>query len=191
MFLEEIQKLNNLKAEVTGDKNILSNRDTIINYNQNEEREQGVIEDVFNYVITKIKDFPFKKGEPDKLLHTKQKIELNFKLLSEQNEVKEYFTNGYNKLTLIESYFETLGTEEQNDIHNFAFYNYSQLKDKGLKSIKIFRELFKVFIPDYKEKEPMYINIANAIVLFFFDDCTIFEKTEKENNNQTSLFDDI
>ncbi len=179
-----------MKSNILGNNNINAGRDVIFN-SPNEQKEQGVLEDIFNFVLKKIGTSDSQKGKTDKLLHTKQKIELNFKGDDERQEVKEYFTQSYHKITLIERYFELLTSEEQSDVHNYSFLKYRELRDEVKKPIIILRELFKIFLPDGKEKNPQYINLANALVLFFFDDCTIFEKTEKEKQEQKTLFDEL
>lgn len=176
---------------IKGNRNILANRDVNIFEAPDEKKEQGILEVIFQYVLEKIQHSDGVKEKPDSLLHTKQKIELNFSENDEQDEVKIYFTNSYHKITLIEKYFQLLSTEEQRDIHNYAYYKYCELKDKLNSPIQILRELFKIFLPDDKDKNPQYVNLANAIVLFFFDDCTIFEKTFVEKNNQKTLFDEL
>ena len=177
------------RINVNGDRNIITGDNPIIFVAPDERREQGVIEDIFQFVLDKIANQTLNKSRPEKLLHTREKIELNFKNVVERDEVKQYFTHSYNKISIIEKYFETLQNEDQNDIHNFAYSNYCELKTQLNTPILILRELFKVFIPDTKDRNPQYVNIANSIVLFFFDDCTIFEKTEKELSRQTTLFD--
>lgn len=179
-----------MKSNTIGNNNITAGGDVIFN-SPNEQREQGVLEDIFKYVLDRIGTSDQKKEKADKLLHTKQKIELNFKSDDEQHEVKEYFTKSYHKITLIEKYFELLTSEEQSDVHNYSYLKYRELKGNGKAPINILRELFKIFLPDGKEKNPQYINLANALVLFFFDDCTIFEKTEQEKNKQKTLFDEL
>lgn len=180
-----------MRNSIKGNKNILANRDVNIYELPDEKREQGILEEIFQFVLDKIDNIESNRTKPDKLLHTKEKIELNFRDNNEQEEVKIYFTNCYHKISLIEKYFETLDIEEQSDIHNYAYLNYQELKEKFKKPILVLRELFKIFIPDLKEKDPQYVNIANALVLFFFDDCTIFEKTKGEKNIQTTLFDNL
>lgn len=179
-----------MKNKIKGNKNINAGRDVIFQ-SPNELKEEGVLEDIFQYVLTKINDIDFKKEKNDKLLHTIEKIKLNFKKEEDQEEVKIYFTNSYHKITLIERYFESLTNEEQTDIHNYSYLKYCELKSETQSPILILRQLFKIFLPNGKEKNPQYTNLANALVLFFFDDCTIFEKTNSEKKTQTSLFDEL
>lgn len=180
-----------MKTNIEGNNNIVAGSGSKVFVIPDEKREQGVIEEIFQMVLDKIETQQTNKAQPERLVHTLEKIQLNFFDIEEQQEVKCYFTASYNKISLIERYFETLENEDQNDIHNYAFLNYCELKTKFNSQILILRELFKVFIPDSKDKNPQYVNIANAIVLFFFDDCTIFEKTQSERIKQISLFDDL
>jgi hypothetical protein len=180
-----------MKTKIEGNHNIVSEGDATIFIAPDEKKEQGIIEELFEFVLEQVDENKKSKNRPNKLVHTLDKIKLNFTNVSEQNEVKQYFTNSYNKITQIEKYFETLDNEEQNDIHNFAHLKYQELKHKYDNPIETLRNLFKEFVPKNKESSPLYVNISNAIVLFFFDDCTIFEKTKKEESKQTSIFDSI
>ncbi len=184
--IEDINIPGDHSKVVGGDDNSVTNI-----YSDNEKREQGILEEIFNYVINKVKDNSKRNKKSDKLIHTKEKIELNFEGEAERQEVKEYFTHSYHKIILIESYFELLSAEDQNDIHSYSYLRYQELKGKLDSPINILRELFKIFLPDGKEKNPMYINLANALVLFFFDDCTIFEKTAHEKDDHKTIFDEL
>ena len=178
-----------MKINIEGNRNIVTGDNANIFIAPDEKKEQGIIEELFKFVLKQMHESHTNQNRPNKLIHTLEKIKINFENLSEQNEVKQYFTHSYNKINLIERYFENLDSEEQNDIHNFAHLRYQELKHKYNTPIETLRNLFKEFVPKNKESNPQYVNLSNAIVLFFFDDCTIFEKTKIEKSNQTSLFD--
>lgn len=182
---------------VSGAGNVTSGNDTHIHYNvylQTADTEisgQTVIDDILTFVIDNIKK-PGNtvKGKPEKLIKTRQKIERNFKKADERAEVKEYFTHSYTKINLIEEKYRLLDNNVQLEIHGYIFSVYKELKTNK-SGIEILRELFKHFLPTGKEKDPQYVSFAKAFVLFFFDDCTIFEKTKQEKAAQTSLFDGL
>lgn len=156
------------------------------------EEDYGVIKTIFNYVLDKIdEDQP---DEPslsrDKLIHINDKIKLNFTEKSERDEVKKYFTQLYLKINFVEKAFSSLGSDDQADIHFYIFSKYKGLKRKSIKPIDILTDLSEIFIPTNQSKNPNFISIAQGIVLFFFDDCTIFEKTSSEEV-QNDLFSEL
>lgn len=184
--------------KITGDGNINANRD--INYfldsATNQEAELGVINDIFIYVIenSKSQENIISNENPDfqnKLLHLNEKIKLNFQTENEIKEVQEYFTKLFSKISSVEKGFQLLDEDAQMDVHFYISSLYQDLKRAEENKVVILRQLTDAFIPPNHLKNPTYVSIAQAIVLFFFDDCTIFEKTKKESNNQTNLFEDI
>ncbi|WP_420573471.1 hypothetical protein [Kordia sp.] len=184
-----------MRTRIDGDENIASGRDTIINNVSEDKQEYGVITDIFDFVLKKYKEENYEidtesSSVRDKLIHIKKKVELNFSDADEQKEVKQYFNKLYTKINFVEKAFQTLDSEEQSDIHYYVLNNYNKIKNesKDVTQIQILYRLTDFFIPENSIKNPTYRSIAQSIVLFFFDDCTIFEKTSNESQ-QTSLFD--
>lgn len=183
--------------KINGNENYTANRD--INVYQNsvasQENELGVINDIFIYVIEASKEkesLPANKDVlKDKLLHLNEKIKLNFQNGDEVKEVKDYFTQLFSKISAVEKSFQTLDENDQEDVHFYISSAYQDLKRDEENKVTILKRLSEAFIPPNHSKNPSYVSIAQAIVLFFFDDCTIFEKTKKETNNQTNLFENI
>jgi hypothetical protein len=186
-----------MKNSIEGHKNIVANRDVNIFQDSanRTENEIGVINDIFNYVleVTKEKELVDSKKAltTDKLIHINDKIKINFQKESDITEVKEYFTHLFSKIYAVEKSFQTLEENDQQDVHFFVSSNYYDLKREGEDNIQILKKLSNIFIPPNQIKNPSYFSVSQAIVLFFFDDCTIFEKTLAEMNLQTSLFDKI
>lgn len=157
-----------------------------------EEEEQIIIQEIFDNAIEllKIDSVSIKYKDDGRLTHTLKKIKINFKDKNHEDEVRRYFTNSFNKKNSIERYLVSLDSELQTDLENHIFGKYSQLKDTK-NSLEILRELFTIYLPSGKKNSPVYSNISQAYVLLFFEDCTIFEKTEEEINIQTDLFSDL
>ncbi|WP_179348028.1 hypothetical protein [Winogradskyella pacifica] len=192
-----------MSIKTSGDDNITSGRDTVIEQNTfntyeglGEKDELGIIQNIFDTVLSVVKSDKSYNTESsktkDKLIHIKDKIEINFKDNDEREEVKVYFTKLYSKIYFVEKAFQVLDSEEQNVFHYYVLNNYKKLKrsDKNYTQMQILDNLTNIFIPKIHVKNPIYQSIAQSIVLFFFDDCTIFEKTEIEPK-QTSLFDGL
>jgi hypothetical protein len=178
--------------EISGNNNITSGNDTVIhNYGSAtavEESTPTIIDEILTYVIENISKREYSsKGHPEKLLKTTAKINKNFTKAKEKEEVKTHFTYSYMNISVIEEKYRLLDNNLQSDIHSHVFSVYQELKNTK-PNIEILRDLFKVFLPPGKERDSQYVNISKAFVLFFFDDCTIFEKTKHERT-QPSLFD--
>lgn len=159
----------------------------IHNYPQNEKQELTVIEELFVYVLSQINEGIGKNYIPEGSLNLSDKIVVNFKTKEEQNVVSEYIKDALLKTELIRRRYEILDTEHQKDIHSHIFGLYQELKRKSFENIEILNTLFLEFTPNDKQKDSTYINLAKAFVLFFFEDCTIFEKTKAEKAKQTKL----
>jgi|APLak6261698768_1056241.scaffolds.fasta_scaffold00258_8 DNA primase catalytic subunit len=186
-------------SKVNGNKNITSGRDTTFNQYvtnaNNQEEELGIINEIFNFVIEEAKNIDVENSKKaftsDRLIHIKNKIVLNFPEKEEIIEVQRYFTTLFTKIHSVEKSFQTLDENEQQSIHFYISSKYYDFKRKELKPIEILKKLAEIFIPPAQHKNPTYVSIAQSIVLFFFDDCTIFEKTILEENGQQSLFENI
>ncbi|OFY22722.1 MAG: hypothetical protein A2W98_05380 [Bacteroidetes bacterium GWF2_33_38] len=162
--------------------------DTIINNIVTDEKQElTIIDGIFNYVLKQLNEGIGKDYKPDVNLNLPDKIKLNFKSTDEQEAVVEYFKYSFTKYDLIRRRFEILDTEYQKDIHSHIFGVYQELKTNSLSNLDILHTLFKVFTPTAKKGNSIYMNLAKAFVLFFFEDCTIFEKTKAEKIQQTKL----
>lgn len=182
------------QLNVTGDRPEIKINNTINNYSSahKEVEEQIIIQEIFDNAIelSKVDNVLIDYKDDGKLTHTLKKIKINFKDKKHEGEVRTYFTNSFNKKNSIERYLISLDSELQTDLENHIFSKYSLLKDTKT-SLEILRELFTIYLPISKKSNPVYANMAQAYVLLFFEDCTIFEKTEEEINKQIDLFSDL
>ncbi|MDN3595301.1 hypothetical protein [Zunongwangia endophytica] len=177
-----------MSKKIKGDNNLMAGRDIYQNF---PEEDYGVIDTIFNYVLDKIKEGKSDKPSltKDKLIHINEKIKLNFINKSERDEVRFYFTQLYLKINFVEKAFSTLNSQDQASIHYYIHSNYKKLKRQSLRPINILIDLPEIFVPKKYSKNPSFKSIAQGIVLFFFDDCTIFEKTSSEGQND--LFSEL
>ncbi|SNB22487.1 hypothetical protein KU06062604_780008 [Flavobacterium psychrophilum] len=186
-----------MKNKINGNDNFTAQRDVNVYQSSvdTSENEFGVINDIFNYVIKVANEKELvdskKALTTDKLVHLNEKIKINFQNENDINEVKIYFTQLFSKINAVEKSFQTLDENDQQDVHFFVSSNYYDIKREEENKIVILKKLANFFIPPNQIKNPTYFSISQAIVLFFFDDCTIFEKTKSEINLQTNLFDNI
>lgn len=154
---------------------------------ENEDREITVIDEIFNDVIKQL------EGNVDhdrstKHLNLRDKIKLNFEDENDQDIVRRYFEYALLKINLVQMRIEQEDPEIQIDLQSFVFAKYNELHRKNLSNIEILEGLFAEFIIEGRNDDPIYSNLTRAFVLFFFDDCTIFEKTREEIDKQIKLF---
>lgn len=172
------------RQSINGNNNNQTVAETINNYYTVADQEvidQGVILDIFNFVLENLSNAEIlTKARPESLIKTEKKINRNFKKSQEKREITEYCKLASNKIALIEKAFEKLDSQDQNDIHSYILSRYMENKNCGMNNVENFYSLYKHFIPLNKNTNPTFENIAKSFVLFFFQDCTIFEKTRAE-----------
>lgn len=171
--------MNQKQQSGDNSQNFQAGRD--INFNLSAEadkRDFGIINEIFKSVVQQLQDSEYR---PDKkYVNLNKKIEINFSSKEDRERVQQYFKYAYTKVSLIEKRIQEEDSEIQSDLHGHVFNGYNVLKDRGLNNTEILEELFKQFIISGKEDNAEYSNLTRAFVLFFFDDCTIFEKTDTE-----------
>jgi len=170
------------KLQVGDDSsNLQAGRDININYSgdaKSEERDFEIIDEIFKNVVQKIKNKDYNRLDK-KYLRIHEKIKLNFVDTKDKERVQDYFKTAYTITSLIETRMQEEDSVIQEILGGHIFEKYNKLKDEGLENINILEKLFGQFIIKGKEDNPFYTSCARAFVLFFFDDCTIFEKTKK------------
>jgi hypothetical protein len=149
-----------------------------------EEEELSIVDEIFDYVLNEIKEGAGDKFKPGENLNLQNKIKLNFKNEEEQEEVIIYAKAAILKRDLIKQKYQSLETEKQKDLHAHIFGLYKEYKRAGKSNIEILTALFNDFTSKNRVDNSTYVNLAKALVLFFFEDCTIFEKTKSEKYKQ-------
>lgn len=149
-----------------------------------EEEELSIVDEIFDYVLNEIKEGAGDKFKPGENLNLTDKIKLNFKNIEEQEEVIIYAKAAILKRDLIKQKYQSAETEKQKDLHSHIFGLYKEYKRAGKSNIEILDALFNDFTPKNRVDHSTYVNLAKALVLFFFEDCTIFEKTKAEKYEQ-------
>jgi hypothetical protein len=149
-----------------------------------EEEELSIVDEIFDYVLNEIKEGAGDKFKPGENLNLTDKIKLNFKNEEEQEEVIIYAKAAILKRDLIKQKYQSSETEKQKDLHSHIFGLYKEYKRAGKDNIEVLTALFKYFTPKNRVDNPTYVNLAKALILFFFEDCTIFEKTKSEQFKQ-------
>lgn len=168
------------------DKAIFIGKEGYESFLENEAADLGVINSIFNFVLINVRTKQdINNSRADKLLNTTQKIKINFKSLQEREEVTNFCKFASDKIALIEKAFSELDPDDQNDVHSFILGKYSLNRTQGQNNMTNFYSLCNEFISPNMRNNPKYQNIAKSFVLFFFQDCTIFEKTIVEKSTDT------
>jgi hypothetical protein len=191
-LIEKYEKPNAQKNIIHGGAPMINQAKEITqnfqySYSQNDKEDYNIINEIFETVLAKISEGVGKNYKPEKSINLSDKIKLNFKNLKEQKEVSEYAKDAFLKRSLIKQKLQLIDTESQKDIHSHILGRYNALKRARKKNIEILTLMFDEFTPAGKKQNPAYVNLAKAFVLFFFEDCTIFEKTEAEKENPWEL----
>jgi hypothetical protein len=138
-----------------------------------------IIDEIFSYVLATLKGYDGTNANG--YLHLEEKIKLNFINEADREAVERYFKFALTKVRLIEQRVQEAEPEIQNDLQGHVFGKYYELKSKKMSNVDILHELFNIFVPKHKERNSQYVNLAKAFVLFYFEDCSIFEKTKTES----------
>lgn len=160
------------------------------NYNSPSHETQedlGIISEIFDYVLDRINTGIGDDFDDNSYIYVEEKISLNFPNELDSEEVHEFFKYAYTKIDLITAKHKSLDTEDQKDIAAYIYKVYRSFMRANPSSIETLHALFDHFTPIQKKNNPKYVALSQAFVLFFFDDCTIFEKTVNEKTKQTKL----
>lgn len=149
-----------------------------------EEQEVTILDEIFEDILKTIKgkqaDYSYTTS-----INLDEKIQINFSSDEEREEVKEYLKYALSKLKLIEDRMAIEESSNQDDIHAFVVGLYRKYKKSGKTNMENLIALFDDVLPKSKKNDIHYQNLAKALILFFFDDCTIFEKTKEEKYAHT------
>lgn len=149
-----------------------------------ESIEAEAINAIFDNVTARILARETKEAvDPDKdrRMKLKTKIQLNFKNEQEQESVTQFFFAALRLQPYIKDRMQIETPEMQEAISAYLFSKYDTLRSQQMESYAILQNLFQ----DFEQGAPNVLqNVIRAFVLFFFEDCTIFEKTpvEKRSN---------
>jgi len=146
-------------------------------YKEQEDKEDSILNQLFDFVIEKLPDDMDSLPEHEKHVKTKAKIKINFKNKKEQEEVNKYFIEAYTRIKQIEIRIQELEPITQQNIQTLITHHYLKLKRDELPNIKILDRLFDFFTPPKQKINPDYAKVVRAFILFYFDDCSIFEKS--------------
>lgn len=142
---------------------------------QIDKYESSVVDTIFRQVLSDLEEGGGKAYEYEDNIKIQEKIKLNFTDKSHQELVSGYFRYAYTKHRLIQGRVQSESPEVQNDLHSDIFEKYTKLKS-AKSSIELLDALIEIYVPQEYVNNETYKNLAKAYVLFFFEDCTIFER---------------
>lgn len=138
-----------------------------------------LLSSVLSFVSTdsiSIEEFEFVK--------VSEKIAINFVESDVRDRIKEQIISGYEFLPLVNKAYTALSSFDQKCIKHQVNTDYSNLKSRGIENEQIFSELSQRY---NIRKNEHYNFLSLCMVVYFFDDCSIFERTKQEKMVQGSL----
>ncbi|MDD2516351.1 MAG: hypothetical protein PHF26_03995 [Candidatus Gracilibacteria bacterium] len=172
--LKIAEKIANFENEIISEIIDINLSDTLT-----EEQELTILDYIFEDILKIIKnntdDYSYSTS-----IDLDKKIKINFSSKNDQDEVRDYLKYALSKLKLVNDRMAIEESSNQDDIHSYIVSLYQKHKRSGETNIEILVSLFDDILPKTKKNDIHYQNLSKAFVLFFFDDCTIFEKTRSE-----------
>lgn len=146
----------------------------------NTEKDIGILQDIFGYILDNQRQHDFSHSSDDgDFVDIDEKFEINF-LEEELELIKDLGRQSFVKFDLIQSIFSSLPPYQQKDVHSDIKLRFTRMKLNGKPTSEILMSLIDHYTPQSKNSNPAYTSIAQAIVFFFFTDCTWGKKTKKE-----------
>ncbi|MBW4890221.1 hypothetical protein KXQ82_10860 [Mucilaginibacter sp. HMF5004] len=169
--------------KIEGDGNVQAQNYIANQYNSfvnDDLTELTIVDELLQHIKENAKrDIPNASSINEKFVKIDKKISINFKP-EEQAGIKTLFTYAFSKISLIEERIGNMDSDDQACLHSHFLGMYLENKANGLTPLQNLTELFKKTTPANRSSDPKYTSFAQSIILFFFDDCTIFEKTPEE-----------
>jgi len=157
----------------------------------------GIIGEIFEYIQTNkpkaisTVESIFSSANIDLI----PKIKLNF-TKEQQSEIERLIKKTWDKKEIVKQFLENQIQEDEFSVNELTITiqdNYCNIKgvndvNAKIEDIGIIRNLASGFLPENKKMNISYIANAEALIFYFFEFCFIGDKTEKQKNQQTSLF---
>jgi hypothetical protein len=197
-------QLVNIAREVKTD-NIIGTQ-TINNYPSADtsqldqsRQDRDIIDDIFHHILENVPS----KGTTleeirDSKPFTKLKIKVPLNFPKQQMKIfQEMLHQTWDKKSLIEHYLAEQSAIDETkvfDLQGHIQSEFRRLRGSNEHNIKIgdvqvIEQLSQQYIKDnHKSNDPIYQANAKAIVLYFFEFCTIGQKTDKEEGETLDLF---
>jgi hypothetical protein len=161
-------------------------------------QDRDIIDEIFHHILenvpskgTTLKQIRDSKPFPK----LKVKVPLNFPK-QQMNTFQEMLHQTWDKKNLVEHYLAELSAIDQTKV--FDLREHIQSEFRRIKSssdhnieigdLPIIEQLSEQYLKDSKKNDPVYQANAKAIVLYFFEFCTIGQKTKKEEGETLDLF---
>jgi len=161
-------------------------------------KDLGIIDEVFNYIKANRprKASDFKTITVSAGIDLIPKIKLNFPH-NQQKSVGRLMKKTWDKKETVRKFIETQIQEDEVSVNelifqiqdDFCMLRGSDNPNAKIEDIEIIRNLSLNYLPDKKKKNIHYIANSEALIFYFFELCYIGDKTEKQKNQQSSLFD--
>lgn len=154
-------------------------------YVDNPIRSLPIINDIIKTCVDRLEQEKL-TSDPDSttLLHSREKIALNFKNANDADQVARYLRNSLAYSDLIGEVVNDYPGLDPADLEDYIRDMYNKLKLNDKRPMYILQSLFDLFVPSDKREDLMYLSWSRRIVMKYFENCTIFERTESERQTQ-------
>ncbi|MEN8217732.1 MAG: hypothetical protein ABFS56_15465 [Pseudomonadota bacterium] len=162
-------------------------------------QDRDIIDEIFQHILENV---PSKGTTLEQIRDSKPftklkiKVPLNFPK-QQMKTFQEMLHQTWDKKSLVEHYFAELSAIDQTKVFDLQGHIQSEFRrlrgsdDHQIKigDLQVIEQLSQQYITDSKrQNDPVYQANAKAIVLYFFEFCTIGQKTDKEEGETFDLF---
>lgn len=151
-------------------------------YIDNPRNSIPVINEIISTCIERIKTSPPVStiSADERLLHSKEKIELNFQGTSDADQVTEYLRHSLAYSDTIAEAINQYPGLDPVDLEDYMRDVYNKHKLKDSRSMHILLAMFDSLVPAEKADDIIYLSWSRRFVMKYFENCTIFERTKAE-----------
>lgn len=143
----------------------------------------SVIEEILDLCISRMEESDLPPHSNDlTLTHTREKIQINFTDEDDAEMVNSYLLNAIPNSNLIGEVINEHPTLDQAQLEDYLRDVYNKHKLQDNRPLAILMAMVDMFIPKGKEEDILYITWSRYFVMKFFENCTIFKKTQKEKS---------
>lgn len=109
-------------------------------------------------------------------MNTKAKIDLNFTNEADRDMVSVFFIAASPFFNDIALFLKSEPPVKQKNIQSAVQQKYYELKQRHDSNTEVLNYLIEGYTPREKKNDPDFMICAKALVLFYFENCSIFEK---------------
>ncbi len=141
----------------------------------------GVVNDIIAHCVKSMETTELGIKKTQELpLHTKEKIALNFEDPNEADIVVRYIQTSLVYSSDLNDAINQFPNLDSSDLEGYMLHTYTRLSTNGTTPIQILSDMFDFFTPPEHKEDYAYMSWARRFVCKYFENCTIFKRTETE-----------